>query len=231
MGVASHWRLRRQCSRILDPPNKCVKRSGSLDLFTYLLGRALAVDATSGTHSATTSTGCAHAVRGTKDGGWSGSSLWSHEAQERIPQSSATAACLPNIIGVADFAWRGSIPRPDDAALAASTRKNQLRHEFTLHERPARGNVSMQCERHTETAVRQFMEQCRFPASGSLRFAPCAGCRPLPQQRVEEQRNAGACGRTGTLRDMTTVAASRFAAASEEIACCKLGHAPAAGSK
>ena len=80
--------------------------------------------------------------------------MWSHEAQERIPQSSATAACLPNIIGVADFAWRGSIPRPDDAALAAGTRKNQLQDAFKWHVKPARGNRCVQCERHTETAVR-----------------------------------------------------------------------------
>ena len=125
----------------------------------------------------------------------------------------------------------GFSPRPDDAALAANTRKNQLRHAFRWHVKPARGNVCIQCERHTETAVRQFMERWRFPASGLPRFDPCAEHKPLPHQRFQEQRNAGDHGGTGRLHDRIHVTARRFAAAVEENAGCKSGHALAAGLK
>ena len=108
-------------------------------------------------------------------------------------------------MGKARSSWLGAIPSLDETVHAASTRKNQLQDAFKWHVKPARGNLCVQCERHTETAVRMFTELWRFPASGLPRFDPCAEHKPLPQQRVPEQRNPGAHGGTGRLPDRTYI--------------------------
>jgi hypothetical protein len=141
------------------------------------------------------------------------------------------AECLSRVMGKARSSWLGSIPSLDETVHAASTRKNQLQDAFKWHVKPARGNLCVQCERHTETAVRMFIELWRFPASGLPRFDPCAEHKPLPHQRFQEQRNSGDHGGTGRLHDRIHVTARRFVAAVEENAGCKSGHALAAGLK
>ena len=79
--------------------------------------------------------------------------------------------------------------------------------------------------------MQQIREFPGLPTGGLPRFDPCAEYRLLPQQRVQEQRNPSAHGGTGRSYDRIPVTANRFAAATEEIAGCKSGHALAPGLK
>ena len=54
--------MRQRCT-ITDPPDKYMKRSGSLDLFIYVLGKAPAVQVASDSHDASSSTSCVDAVQ------------------------------------------------------------------------------------------------------------------------------------------------------------------------
>ena len=75
------------------------------------------------------------------------------------------------------------------------------------------------------------MELPGLPTGGLPRFELCAECKPLPQHRVLEQRNTSAHRGTSRLLDRTAEASRRFAAAVEETAGRKLGHALAPGLK
>jgi len=128
IGIGSHRRPRRQHSRITNPPDKCMKRSDSLDLFIYLLGRALAPEVTSGAHPATPNTDCVNSVRGpTMDSGVTILCVAQMEPQLKW-QASATSGWLPKTISVEGFAWQGVIPSLDETVHAASTRE-KLGHQ------------------------------------------------------------------------------------------------------
>ena len=63
MGKWLLGRPRRQRCTITDPPDKYMKRFGSLDPFTYLWGRAPAVQVTFDAHTASSNTGCVDALQ------------------------------------------------------------------------------------------------------------------------------------------------------------------------
>ena len=146
---------RRQRSRMADLPHKYMKRSGSLDLFKCLWGRALAAQTTSEAHAATTSTGFARRSPSAKQTSGAAEVCGAPEAQLVDLCARMAAECLSRVMGKERCSWLGSIPSLDETVHAASTRKNQLQDAFKWHVKPARGNLCVQCERHTEIAVRR----------------------------------------------------------------------------
>jgi hypothetical protein len=76
------WRPR---SRVPGPPEKYMKRSRSLDLFTYLWGRALSAQTSSRAHPAPTSTRIARRSPAAKVELWSSLALWCTRGSTTAP--------------------------------------------------------------------------------------------------------------------------------------------------